>query len=200
MAWPLRAVAALLSLSVALLLACTSSGPAPVADVSAAGSAVSAAPATAPSASEGAAPAAPAPAPSAAASAAPAAPAPPAAAPEGLPGTEALEPPDPHVRVAVETVNDLFLGRYDAVTARLEIPLRERLSPAALRSLVDGVVAAHGQPDRVMDAWAGRIEEKGLVWPTASVLLRMSRSPTRFLLLLVFNPDESVRGLWLRPL
>jgi hypothetical protein len=124
----------------------------------------------------------------------------PASDPDRLPGSEALDVNDPRVRVAAESVNDLFLGRSAAVSARLEPDLRAQLSPAVLDGLVAGVVEAHGAPARVMDAWAGELQEEGLVWPTASVLLRMSRSPVRFRLLLVFNRDETVRGLWLRPL
>ena len=51
-----------------------------------------------------------------------------------------------------------------------------------------------------MDAWGSELRENGVTWPTASVLLRMSDSPSRFRLLLVFNADESLRGLWLRPI
>ncbi len=125
---------------------------------------------------------------------------PPAALPELLPGTEALLAETPRVRAAVETANDLFLGRYEVVNARLEPGLRQQLSPAALREVVAGVVAAHGEPAQVVDAWASELREEERTWPTSSVLLRMSRSATRFRLLLVFNPDDSLRGLWLRPI
>ena len=42
--------------------------------------------------------------------------------------------------------------------------------------------------------------KEGVKWSSSSVLLRMSRSPTRFRLLLVFNHNSSLRGLWLRPI
>lgn len=122
------------------------------------------------------------------------------AAPGGLPGTETLVATTPHVQAAIDTANDLFQGRYEAVTARLEPSLRDQLSPSALNDLVAGVVGAHGQPERATDAWAGTVREDEQALPTASVLLRMSRSPVRFRLLLVFNPDNSLRGLWLRPI
>ncbi len=117
-----------------------------------------------------------------------------------LPGYSALRTATPEARLALDATLDLFAGRYEQVHALFDPSLAATLPPGELGAIIRGVVAHHGPPGLVMDAWLSRIDDEEDDMPAAKVLLRMSRSDVRFRLLMVFNPDRSVRGLWLRPL
>lgn len=101
--------------------------------------------------------------------------------------------------LALDTAENLFLGRFDAVRRLLQVELAEDLTPAKLTGIVDGLVKAHGPPVEVMDAWASEIREKEVVSPAAEALIRM-KGGKRIGLLLVFDAQGAVRGLWLRPI
>lgn len=101
--------------------------------------------------------------------------------------------------LALDTAENLFRGRFDAVRRLLQVELAEDLTPAKLTGIVDGLVKAHGPPVEVMDAWASEIREKEVVSPAAEALIRM-KGGKRIGLLLVFDAQGAVRGLWLRPI
>jgi hypothetical protein len=101
--------------------------------------------------------------------------------------------------LALDTAENLFRGRFEPVRRLLQFELGEELTIAKLHGIVDGLVKAHGPPVEVMDAWASEIREKEVVSPAAEALIRM-QSGKRIGLLLVFDPQGAVRGLWLRPI
>ena len=101
--------------------------------------------------------------------------------------------------LALDTAENLFRGRFEPVRRLLQVELGEELSVAKLAGIVDGLVKVHGPPVEVMDAWASELREKDVVSPAAEALIRM-QSGKRIGLLLVFDPQGAVRGLWLRPI
>ncbi len=101
--------------------------------------------------------------------------------------------------LALDTAENLFRGRFEPVRRLFQVELGEDLTVAKLSGIVDGLVKAHGPPVEVMDAWASEIREKEVVSPAAEALIRM-QGGKRIGLLLVFDPQGAVRGLWLRPI
>jgi hypothetical protein len=101
--------------------------------------------------------------------------------------------------LALDTAENLFRGRFEAVRRLLQPELGLDLTTAKLGGIVDGLIKAHGSPVEVMDAWASEIREKEVMSPAAEALIRM-QSGKRIGLLLVFDPQGAVRGLWLRPI
>lgn len=102
-------------------------------------------------------------------------------------------------KIGLDVWADLSAERFDAVRTRLEQALAADLTPKRLKEIMDGVQKAHGT-GRVIDAWETTVREEGEQLPAASVLLRMAKSKTRFRLLLVFNPNASIRGFWFKPI
>lgn len=105
----------------------------------------------------------------------------------------------PAARFAVETLQNLFNGNYETVRQNLTASLAAELPADKLRSIVDGLVKVHGPPVQIIDAWTSEVKEKEERMPAAQVLLLMNNG-TRVNLILVFDPNNVVRGLWLRPI
>ncbi len=105
----------------------------------------------------------------------------------------------PAARFAVETLQNLFSGNFETVRLNLTRELGAELPADKLRSIVDGLVKAHGPPVQIIDAWTSEVKEKEERMPSAQVLLLMTNG-TRVNLLLVFDSNNVVKGLWLRPI
>jgi len=108
-------------------------------------------------------------------------------------------PHPPRAALALDALGKLFARDFAPVRALLTDELRSELTEAKLAGIVAGLVQAHGEPARVVDAWTSTITEKQVVMPAAEVLVRM-KNDTRVGLLLVFDPQGAVKGLWLRPI
>lgn len=101
--------------------------------------------------------------------------------------------------LALDTAQDLFAGRFEPIRRLLIPDLAIELPPEKLAAIVDGLIKAHGPPVQVMDAWASEVREKEVLSPAAEVMLRMQNGK-RIGLILVFDPQGAVKGLWLRPI
>lgn len=112
---------------------------------------------------------------------------------------EAAALEDPTTRLAIESVQNLFDLRFAPVRARFTAALSAELTDDKLGEIVRGLVAAHGPPAQIVDVWPSAIEEKKERMPAAQVLVRMANG-VRVNLLLVFDPEGAVKGLWLRPI
>lgn len=124
------------------------------------------------------------------------APAAPVAVPETAPRVIGESP---RAQLALETLDHLFARDFAPVRAVLTPELRDDLTDEKLASIMIGLVQAHGPPVQVMDAWTSTIREKEETMPAAQVLVKMAND-TRLGLILVFNPEGVVKGLWLRPI
>jgi len=106
---------------------------------------------------------------------------------------------DRSVRLALDTLQYLLAAKYEPVRALFTPALRDELPADKLDAIVRGLVAAHGPVLQVTDAWRTEIEEKTVRMPAAQVLIRMTND-TRVDLMLVFDPQGAVKGLWMRPI
>ncbi len=106
---------------------------------------------------------------------------------------------DRSVRLALDALQYLRAGKYEPVRALFTPSLRDELPPEKLDGIVRGLITAHGPIVQVTDAWRTEIEEKQVHMPAAEVLIRMTNE-TRVNLMLVFDPDGAVKGLWMRPI
>ncbi len=112
----------------------------------------------------------------------------------------AAETPDtPGAQVVTDVWGDLLAKRYDAVRQRFEPALAADLTGEKLGSIMDGVTAHHGE-GRLIHAWTTTVKDGGRRWDAAAAIIKHDRSTTRFRLLLVFNDDHTIRGLWNQPL
>jgi len=106
---------------------------------------------------------------------------------------------NPSARFAVQTLQNMLNGNFELVRSSFTTALATELPATKLQSILDGLIRAHGAPLQIMDAWQSELKEKEERMPAAQVLLRMSND-TRLNLLLVFDPQGAVKGLWLRPI
>ncbi len=106
---------------------------------------------------------------------------------------------NPAARFAVETLQHLVNGNYEAARASFTPSLATELPATKLQSIVNGLVQAHGAPVQIIDAWQSEVKEKEERMQAAQVLVLMTNG-TRVTLLLVFDPQGLVKGLWLRPI
>jgi len=105
----------------------------------------------------------------------------------------------PAARFAIETQQNLFNGNFESVRLNLTPALAAELPADKLRSIVAGLVLAHGAPVQIIDAWTSDVKDKEERMPGAQVLILMTNG-TRVNLLLVFDANNVVKGLWLRPI
>lgn len=124
---------------------------------------------------------------------------PPVSCPEASAASAPTGPHAPRAALALDALGKLFARDFAPVRALLTHELREELTEDKLAAIVGGLVQAHGEPARVVDAWTSTITEKQEVMPAAEVLVRMGND-TRVGLLLVFDAHGAVKGLWLRPI
>lgn len=102
-------------------------------------------------------------------------------------------------RFAVQMLQNLLDDKTELVRDTFTPELRTELAGPKLTSIVNGLIAAHGPPTQIVDAWTSEIKEKEEVMPAAQVLIHMTNG-VRVSLLLVFAPNGAVKGLWLRPI
>ncbi|MFO0744260.1 MAG: hypothetical protein U1F43_01110 [Myxococcota bacterium] len=105
----------------------------------------------------------------------------------------------PHAQLALETLDEMLAKNFAPIRALMTDDLRLELTEAKLSSIVTGLLQAHGPVVQVMDAWSSTIKEKEVVMPASQVLMKMAND-TRIGLMLVFDPNGLVKGLWLRPI
>lgn len=105
----------------------------------------------------------------------------------------------PAATTVVDVYNALVEGNYDTVWQRLDKKLASELSPQRIAKIIQTVEQHHGAA-KLVDAWSTTIRDDHGEWKAGAGLLRMAKSQTRFRLLLVFNHDSSIRGLWLKPI
>lgn len=101
---------------------------------------------------------------------------------------------DSYARPALDTLDEVVRGDFDAVWARFGTELRQQVTPEALRQSWDayraefGPYVSHGDPRQTAMA-AGTV---------VSVPLRMAKQPGEFRV--TFGTDGRLTGLWfLRP-
>jgi hypothetical protein len=116
-----------------------------------------------------------------------------------LPGSADVALYSTQARIALQVTEDLFAGRYEAVRARLIPALREELTASRVEGIAEGVMQVHGRPARVLDAWRTTAKEEEVNLDAGAVLMRMTRTNTRFRLLIVFDRG-GISGLWFRPI
>ncbi len=121
------------------------------------------------------------------------------ACPTGDDPTASGAPDSPEARLVLAVWTHLAQGQPEEVSRLLEPELAAQLTPARLVDIVKKVERAHGA-GRLVDVWATTLREDGETFSAGAGLLRMSRSKTRFRLLLVLNADQTIRGLWLKPI
>ena len=102
-------------------------------------------------------------------------------------------------RFAVQMLQNLLDDKQELVRDTFTPELKAELAGPKLTSIVNGLIAAHGPPTQIVDAWTSEIKEKEEVMPAAQVLIHMTNG-VRVSLLLVFAPNGAVKGLWLRPI
>lgn len=126
----------------------------------------------------------------------------PAVAPDAATTAAAVAPivgESPRAALALKTLGELWAGAFGPIRGLMTDDLRAELTEAKLGSIVTGLVRAHGPMVAVMDAWTSTIREKDEVMPAAQALMKMDDG-TRLGLMLVFDPQGAVKGLWLRPI
>jgi len=129
---------------------------------------------------------------------APQGPTPSALVPQG-PTPSALVPQGPRGVEARDLINALFARDFGAVRSRLTVELGQDLTDAKLGDIVTGLVQAHGPAMQLIDAWTTTIKEKEVVMPAASATVLMAND-VRVGLLLVYDEQGMIKGLWLRPI
>lgn len=125
----------------------------------------------------------------------------PATAPAATGGLTAspLTPQGPRGVEARDLINALFARDFGAVRSRLTVELGQDLTDAKLGDIVTGLVQAHGPAMRLIDAWTTTIKEKEIIMPAASSTVLMAND-VRVGLLLVYDEQGMIKGLWLRPI
>lgn len=113
-------------------------------------------------------------------------------------GVAELEPATEHARQAIALAEALFAKEYSAVHAMFGTRLQGILSAEQLGDIVNGVTSIHGAPERITDAFDTSVEDFGTELPAVSVLVKMSQSPVRFRLQVVFRGGV-IDGLWFKP-
>ncbi|MFF2195811.1 DUF3887 domain-containing protein [Streptomyces sp. NPDC058157] len=113
-----------------------------------------------------------------------------AAAVAGRPAEVTAPARDSYARPALDTLDEVVRGDFDAVRARFGTELRQQVSPEALRQSWDayraefGDYVSHGEP-RQTGVAAGTV---------VSVPLRMAKQPGEFRV--TFGADGRLTGLW----
>ncbi|MFI8103748.1 DUF3887 domain-containing protein [Streptomyces sp. NPDC086023] len=114
-----------------------------------------------------------------------------AAAPGRSAVAAAVSPaPAPYERIALQTLEDIVDGDFEAATARFDATLRAVLSPDALAEAWDscqetfGRYQSHGKPTRFASGELSVVDTP----------LRMEDRPATFRL--SFHKDGSIAGLW----
>lgn len=69
---------------------------------------------------------------------------------------------------------DLLDDKVDAVREAFTPELQAELAGTKLTSIVNGLIAAHGPPTQIVDAWSSEIKEKEEVMPASQVLIHMT--------------------------
>lgn len=116
----------------------------------------------------------------------------------GVAGVPTVVGDSPRAQLGLETVGQLFAHDFAPVRERFTVALRDDLTDVKLGSIVTGLTQAHGGPVQIMDAWATTVREGEEVMPASQVIIKMAND-TRLGLVLVFDAQGAVKGLWLRP-